>query len=92
MVGKTIQKVYDFLKKNYPDRLATIPDDLDTLSDEFKDGNWHYFFGSLRDQDGMVGVPNAYWDGGKWYRYAYWLDDSWDANDRIVLLEKNLLL
>ena len=56
-----------------------------------KDGNYHFFFGSiLRGADGGWIVPYARWDAAdaEWYRGAGWLENDWDGNYRVVLLEK----
>ena len=86
-VGKKRQELYDHLKeKGY--KLAT-EEDLQLLGDECKDGNLYYAFGSIfRYSDGSWDVPCFYWVGSKWHRDGIWLDDDWNGNERVVLLEK----
>ncbi len=61
----------------------------DKAPQELKDGNWHYFPGSvLRVKSGRWHVPHAVWNGAKFDRYANWLGNGWSANERVVLLEK----
>jgi len=88
MVSKTRREVYEYLKETYgEDRLAKIPDDLKELPKKMKDGNWHSFFGSLRDRDGEADVPIVYWNESELVRYADWLDHCWSSFNRAVLLE-----
>jgi hypothetical protein len=56
-----------------------------------KDGNYHFFFGSiLRHSNGHWFVPLADWLGSKsrFDRSAYWLGIAWGSDCRVVLLEK----
>ncbi|MEK9151625.1 MAG: hypothetical protein AAB547_03255 [Patescibacteria group bacterium] len=45
------------------------------------------FLAMLRDKDGHWNVPNVNWDGSKFDRNANWLDNDWDAAERVVLLD-----
>lgn len=66
-----------------------ILENPDKAPPELKDGNYHYFPGSvLRDENGRWGVPNVDWHGSRFDRDAGWLVNVWFANDRVVLLEK----
>lgn len=48
-----------------------------------------FLFGStLRHSDGRWCVPCVDWNGGGWGRSAYWLDDDWNSDYRVVLLER----
>ena len=61
----------------------------DKVPKEIKDGNLYYFIGStLRGQNGNSNVPCVSWNDSKLYRNAAWLDNEWDGNDRVLLLEK----
>ncbi len=61
----------------------------DKAPQELKDGNWHYFPGSvLRVKGGRWHVPSADWRGAKFARDAGWLGNGWNAGERVVLLEK----
>ncbi len=54
-----------------------------------KDGNYHFFFGSLfRPAHGNWYVPCTRWNGAKFYRYGNWLNDDWNSNYRVVLVKK----
>lgn len=96
MVGKTANKVYEYLKKTYgEERLAKIPDDLNTLPSWMKDGKLYYFFNSvIRDYGDRVFVPGSnhvplvYWSGGEWSRNAPSLDSVWHPYNRVMLLEE----
>src|SRR3989344_4574595 len=53
-----------------------------------KDGNWHFFFGSLfRPSGGHWFVPAARWDGFSFYRGGFWLVNGWYSACRVVALE-----
>lgn len=86
-VGKTLQEVYDYAKKEYPNQLPY--DGIDFYDNEcLKDGNWHYFFGSVfRDGLGDWSVPCAIWFGSGFRRFNHWLSISWNSDYRLVLLE-----
>ena len=48
---------------------------------------WSLHYCSLvRNSDGHWNVPYANWNGSDWNCNANWLDNSWDADYRIVLL------
>ena len=86
-VEKDIQKVYDYLKKEYPNQLPF--DGVDFYDNEIlKDGKYHFFFGSLfRYSGGRWRVPCV--DGGSsgFGRSGGWLGGSWGGGCRVVLLE-----
>lgn len=86
-VGKPIQELYDHLKKIYPDRLPY--DGVDFYDNErLKDGNYHFFFGSVfRDSDGDWYVPCVRWGGSRFDRDGFWLGDGWDADYRVAVLQ-----
>jgi len=61
----------------------------DKAPQSLKDGNWHYFFGSiLRLSNGRWSVPCVFWDGSVFNRYASWLVIEWISLSRVVLVEK----
>jgi len=66
-----------------------ILENPDQAPDSLKDGNYHFFFGSiLRGSAGCWFVPVARWDGSGWHRRAGWLESGWASDCRVVLLEK----
>jgi hypothetical protein len=89
VVGKTRQKVYEIIKKEYVDTGKYVFATNDIADDLIpKDGNWYFLFGSiLRDSDGHADLPYVYWNGGKLYRRSSWLDNDWFRDERVVLLE-----
>lgn len=96
MVGKPLSEVYEYLKTTYgEERLAKIPDDINTLPSWMKDDKLYYFFNSvIRDQGDRVFVPGSnqvplvYWSGGEWSRNAPSLDSIWLTHNRVMLLEE----
>ena len=55
-----------------------------------KDEKNYFFFGSLvHYSNGDWDAPYAYWGGSEWHRHANWLDDPWDSDCRVVLLDDN---
>lgn len=85
--GKTIQKVCNYVKKEYPNQLPL--DGVDFYDNEcLKDGNYHFFFGSVfRDSDGDWYVPCVQWGGSSFSRNGFWLDHDWLSSSRLVFLE-----
>ena len=68
-----------------------ILENPDKAPTSLKDGNWHFFFGSiLRGTNGDWHVPSTRWYAAdaKWHRDANWLEGDWYGNYRVVLLEK----
>ncbi|MBI2674154.1 MAG: hypothetical protein HYX22_00215 [Candidatus Yanofskybacteria bacterium] len=54
-----------------------------------KDGNYHYFFGSVfRGSVGDWDVPIAHRGSSRLRRYGHWLVGPWVSCGRVVLLEK----
>jgi len=97
MKGKPLHEVGEYLIANYADKYdipgieywkyATLHPDK--VPAELKDGNYHFFFGSvLRGKVGFWDVPSADWGGSGFHRYAYWLTNDWYSDYRVVLLEK----
>lgn len=86
-VGKPIQELYDYVKKEYPNQLPF--DGIDFYDNEnLKDGNYHFFFGSVfRLDDGYWNVPYVQWDGSSFSRYGFWLVRGWVASCRVVILD-----
>ena len=85
-VGKTLQEVYDYAKKTYPNQLASIERDFKD-NEMLKDDNWHFFFGSVsRDSIGDWYTPCTNWIGREFYRGNDWLGYKWNSNYRLVLL------
>lgn len=61
----------------------------DKAPEQLKDRNHYYFMGStLRGQRGDVRVPYVHWFGAKLLRSAVPIDNGWDGDDRVLLLEK----
>ena len=89
MVGKPFSELAEYLKTTYGEAaLARIPDDLNELPDELKDGNGHLFIGSSsHDRYGNVEVPGVYWHAEKFKRSLHRLDHGWSAHLHFVLLE-----
>lgn len=46
----------------------------------------------LRDQNGNTNVPYVNWNGDKLKRNANWLDNKWNENDRVLLLDTFIFL
>ena len=94
---KDLASIGEYLIKHYSDKYI-IPDlsfyqwmieKGDKAPQDLKDGNYHFSFGSiLRDSDGLANVPSADWFGSKFNRNAFRLILDWDANCRVVLLER----
>lgn len=86
-VGKSIQEVYDYVKKEYGGRLPF--DGIDFYDNEnLKDGNYYFFFGSVfRFDAGYWNVPCVQWGGSSFGRGGRWLDGDWLALYRVVALE-----
>ncbi len=73
---------WKFMLEN-PNKVPSDPNGVN-----LKDGNDYFNFGSLvRSSDGLWLVPYADWNGSGWNCNARWLDYSWGADYRIVLLE-----
>lgn len=87
-VGRPIQELYDHLKKTYPDQLPY--DGVDVYDNEcLKDGNYHFFFGSVsRYSGGDWNVPSVQWGGSKFYRSGDWLASDWSGDFRVAILDK----
>ncbi len=61
--------------------------------DKLKDGNWHFFFGSiLRGAGGSWDAPGAGWYGARLGWAADWIRSGWSSNYRVVLLEKSAVV
>ena len=39
---------------------------------------------TLRTPDGNLNVPYLNWNGDRWKLYFNWLDNDWNADDRLV--------
>ena len=66
-----------------------IIENPDKASKDLKDGNWHYFPGSLlRGLGGRWRVSYVRWIESLFSRDANWLDGEWLERGRVVLLEK----
>jgi hypothetical protein len=100
-VGKPLHEVIQYVVNNFSKKykfpgieywkfMIENPDKVPTTKKaNLKEGNYYFSPGSLiRGSGGSWCVPCACWYGSSWYRYAYWLSCSWDADCRIVLLEK----
>ncbi len=64
------------------------------VPDKLKDGNSHFFFGSiLRGAFGSC-VPLVRWSDSDvpWLRQAIWLANVWRSHHRVVLLEKSAVV
>lgn len=86
-IGRPIQEVYDYVKKEYPDQLPFSG--VDFYENEcLKDGNYHFFFGSLfRLSRCYWNVPYVHWDGSSFFANGNWLGNDWHSNYRVVRLE-----
>ena len=99
-VGKKRWELADYIVNRWPDRNKYIIPGADywkfiiqhpdKTPDSLKDTSvWNYFFGSIfRNSNGYWMAPVAGWNGSKFYRHGRWLGNGWDANGRVVLLEK----
>lgn len=93
--GKLFSEVGEYLALHFPS--SHIPgiefwqwiiENPDKAPTSLKDGNYHFFFGSLlRGSGGSWVVPYAYWNDSEFRRNASWLAGEWDANYRVVLVE-----
>lgn len=97
MRGKPLPEVAEYLIQNYADRYDIpgieywkyIIEHPDKAPEDLKDGNYHFFFGSvLRGRGGGWVVPCALWGGSEFRRDAHWLRRDWGSRYRVVLLEK----
>lgn len=99
--GKKRWELAKYITTQWPDRdKYHIPgieywkyvfENPDKAPDSLKDGNWHYFFGTIfRNSDGYWLVPIVYWDDSpsKFKRFGPWLANGWGSSSRVVLLEK----
>ena len=94
--GKTVHEVMQHIAQTYPNHKLPGLEYWNWLKEnpaktpkKLKDTkSWFCFPGSLvRNSDGGLCVPCAYWDGSGWSRYARWLGGSWSSSCRVVLLE-----
>ena len=95
--GKPLAEVATYIMETYGDRyylpgieywqwLSANPDKSPA---ELKDGDYQFLFGStLRHSRGHWSVPCVSWGGSEWSRDARWLDNSWNSDYRVVLLER----
>lgn len=99
--GKKRWELAKYITTQWPDRdKYRIPgieywkyvlENPDKAPVSLKDGNWHYFFGTIfRSSDGYWNVPFAIWvaSTSKFERNGTWLTDDWHSYNRVVLLEK----
>lgn len=97
--GKKRWELAEYITTQWPDRdKYYIPgieywkyvfENPDKAPASLKDGNWHYFFGSIfRSSDGLWFVPIVFWDGSRFERRGGWLAGGWRSSNRVVLLEK----
>jgi MoxR-like ATPase len=97
MAGKELYKVAEKIVKEYGDThdipgiefWKYIIEHPDKAPESLKDGNYHFFFGSVfRGGDGGWRVPYARWYGSGFNPYGDWLTNHWNSGGRVVLLEK----
>ncbi|MDP3763526.1 MAG: hypothetical protein Q8Q92_02635 [bacterium] len=104
MAGKKLHKVFQYVVDIYGDKyhipgieywkwMIENPDKAEEAAKkqeyDIKDGNLYFFPGSsLCSSGGRWRVPWAHWSGGRFDRDALRLEDGWDSNDRVLLLEK----
>lgn len=99
MVGKKRWEVAQEIIKRYGDKYYLpgleyykfILENPAQAPDSLKDSNYHYFYGSLlRRSSGDWLVPCVHWfeSASVFDRSALWLVLAWNADDRVVLLEK----
>ena len=96
MNGKKLSEVAEYIKSEYGDEYKIpgleyykyICENPDKAPDSLKDGNYHFFFGSLfRGSGGGWGVLYARGASSGFGRRGPWLGSDWDGRDRVVLLE-----
>ena len=95
--GKPIAEIAEYITSTYSNRYYIpglefwkyILENPSQAPDSLKDGNYHFFFGSvLRSSYGHWSVPYASWAGSGFYCNALWLSHDWYSSFRVVLLEK----
>ena len=96
MNGKKLSEVAEYIKSEYGDEYKIpgleyykyICENPDKAPDSLKDGNYHFFFGSLfRDSAGYWNVLCARGGSSGFGRDGRWLGGGWSGDDRVVLLE-----
>jgi hypothetical protein len=97
MRGKPLHEVAEHIVETYSgdyhipgiEYWKYIIEHPDKAPEDLKDGNYHFFFGSvLRGGGGVWDVPGAGWGGSEFGRGAGSLGDAWASVYRVVLLEK----
>ena len=93
--GKKLSEIGEYLKTAYPN--AKLPgleyykyiiENPAKAPVSLKDGNYHFFFGSLfRDSGGRWVVPCVVSDASGFRRGGGWLGHDWDSDCRVVLLD-----
>ena len=95
MTGKKLSEIGEYLKTAYPN--AKLPgleyykyiiENPNKAPQSFKDGNYHFFFGSLfRDSGGDWNVPFVYSGASGFRRNGGWLVSGWHGHYRVVVVE-----
>lgn len=94
LLYKSFDEIGTYLNKTYPGQLAglDVMEHIWNNKDQYpdlKDGNYHFFFGSLfRYSDGRWRVPFV--NGAGLDRDGYWLGHAWVSRYRVVLVETGL--
>ena len=99
LIGKKRWEVAKYITTEWPDRdRYLIPgieywkyvfEHPDEAPQELKNGNWHYFLGSIFcNSSGYWNVPFVRQSGSSFDRLGFWLSNVWHDDERVVLLEK----
>lgn len=97
MVGREFPEVREYLQTTYGlDGLTRIPENLDELPEELKDGGEYYFLGStVYGKFGDTRVPGASWhsnssskEDGFWVSKEQGLGRGWPENASIIINRK----
>lgn len=93
--NKPLDEVANYILTTYPNHhipgleyYKYIYEHPDKTPQALKDGNYHFFFGSLfRHSAGRWYVPWAVWGGSSFRQGGDWLSGGWGSHGRVVLLE-----
>jgi len=93
--GKPLDEIANYILQTYPhyhipglEYYKYILENPSKAPQALKDGNYHFFFGSLfRYSNGDWRVPCVDWNGSRLRRRGSWLADSWAGIYRVVVVE-----
>ena len=93
--GKPLDEIANYILQTYPNHhipgleyYKYILENPNKGPQSLRDGNYHFFFGSLfRSSSGGWRVPYMRWGGSLWNRYGHWLASSWNGLCRVVVVE-----